>query len=69
MRSLMVERVAVGERQAERFPVAGEGGGGGVTTGKRLAERHLVVILSFAAAVPRSSGLFWDLAGWGSQCH
>ena len=60
----MAERVAAGERQAERFPTAGL-----VTAGERLARRHLAAIFSFAAAAPRSSELFGGPAGRGSRCH
>ena len=60
----MAERVAAGERQSERFPVVGR-----VMAGKRLEEWHFVAILSFAAAVPHSNGLFVGLAGRGPWCH
>ena len=60
----MVERVAAGERQAERFPVAGR-----VTAGERLAGRHLAAIFSFAPAVPCSCELFGGPAGQGLRCH
>ena len=60
MRSLVAERVAAGERQAERFLVAGR-----VTAG----ERHLAAIPPFAAVVPRLSELFEGQAGRGSRCH